>query len=195
MSELSTAERVRWADVRAYLEAHGWSSVKTKRDYVAVFRHADPPAEVLVPLDRQLPDYGRAMLQAASEIGRTEARSGDAVIRDLIQPSKDIVRFALVGGSTDTGSVALVDGFSLLGGARKALLASASTARIRRRFHPRLSFAEAENYLPTRLDPSWRPESPSDGERPPPSWLALRKWRQACARTGFSASSMMPRRS
>lgn len=142
------ADRLGWNEFRAYLEAHGWKSHPTKRPEIAVYRRSDPtPIEVVIPLERELADYGRAMFTAAEQVAAVEARSTDAVIHDLLEPSKDTLRFALLGEPMAMGTVGLSEGLSLLSGARKALLSSASSARKPRKFHPRLSFTEAEQYV------------------------------------------------
>ena len=138
---------LRWSDVRAYLEAHGWTRAESKRDYVAIFRHVAPRAEVVVPIDRDVGDYAEAMMQVASEVASVENRTAASVVHDLTKTSKDVLRFALTGNAIDAGTVRLDEGLALLNGARKALMASASTVRVRRRFHPRLGFAEAESYV------------------------------------------------
>lgn len=147
MNVMIPAPDLRWSDVRAYLEAHGWTRAASKRDYVAIFRHAAPSAEVVVPIDREVGDYAEAMQRVAVEVAAVEKRTAAAVVHDLTQPSKDVLRFALSGQDIDAGTVGFDEGLALLNGVRKALMASASTVRVRRRFHPRLGFAEAESYV------------------------------------------------
>lgn len=148
MSSSYPVDRIGWHDVRAYLDAHGWKQRHGKRSDIAIFRHAEPtPAEVVVPLARDLKDYARAMLAAVEQIASVETRSVDAVVHDLLQPSKDTIRFAIHGDGMRGGTLNLDDGVGLLVGAKKALMASACTAKMPRRFHPRMSFADAEKYV------------------------------------------------
>ncbi|HET9954201.1 MAG TPA: hypothetical protein VFQ61_06845, partial [Polyangiaceae bacterium] len=141
------ASQLGYQDVRDYLRAHGWTQASSKRDYVAIYRHDAPRAEVLIPLDRDLADYGKAMWLAAREIATVERRTVESVLHDLRQPRLDRIRISLEGEDLENGTLALAQGVSLLSGVRKALLASASTVRHARRYHPRMSFSEAELFV------------------------------------------------
>lgn len=145
------ASRVAYQDVRDYLRARGWSSVKSLRTYAAVFRSPQPDSmEVQIPLDRQLGDYAEAMVALAERVARVEGkeRTQMAVLHDLRQPRRDVIRFGIESDETEAGSVGLADGLSLVIGVRKALLASACSAlKPERAFHPRMTLSDAEAFV------------------------------------------------
>lgn len=145
---LRLGTQVDYLDVRAYLEARGWSRVPSRRPYAAIYRSArEPLVEVQVPLDRDLADYGDAMVVIARRVSEWEGRSVESVLHDLLQPRRDLLRFGLEGDATRDGGVSLADGLDLANGVRKALLASACSVKRPRAFHPRMGLAEAESFV------------------------------------------------
>jgi hypothetical protein len=140
--------RVDYLEVRAYLEARGWTRVPSRRAYAAIYRSPrEPVAEVQVPLDRDLADYAEAMGVVARRVSEWEGRSAESVLHDLLQPRRDVLRFGLEGEVTRDGGVSLADGLGLANGVCKALLASACSVKRPRAFHPRLGLAEAESFV------------------------------------------------
>lgn len=69
------------------------------------------------------------------------------MLRDLLQPDRDVVRFALTGSGVRAGTIELAAGFGLVAGALKSLRASACSAKRPRRFHPRMTLSEADSYV------------------------------------------------
>ena len=144
---LALASRIGFQDARDYLKARGWRPRHSRREYVAIFASPQGDAEVLIPLERDLGDYAEAMRRATETVAEIEARPPAQVLHDLLQPRSDTLRFALEGERHEGGVVGLDHGESLIRGARKALLASACGARRPRRFHPRMSLAEAQSFV------------------------------------------------
>jgi hypothetical protein len=146
---LTLGARVDYQNVRSYLEAHGWSRIPSRRLQAAIYRSGRAPAvEVQVPLDRDLIDYGEAMVAVARRIAEHEQRPAESILRDLLRPRRDLHRFALEGAETQDGGIHLENGLSLVNGVRKALLSSAcSVKRPGTTFHPRMSLADAEAFL------------------------------------------------
>lgn len=103
--------------------------------------------EVQIPLDTSLADYGDAIVLAVRRISDHEARPVEHVLRDLMQPRSDTLRYALSGAAIETGTVGLTAGLSLVQGAVKSLLVSACSVQRPRRFHPRMTLAEAEGFV------------------------------------------------
>jgi hypothetical protein len=136
-------------DLLGYLRSRGWSKVPSRRPEAAVFRHeAEPWAEVYIPLDRAFADYAEAIATAASRIGEQEGRARESVLRDLQHVRRDVLRFGLEGSDAEAGTVALLDGAALVGGVRKALLASAcSVERPGQRFYPRMTLRDADAFV------------------------------------------------
>jgi hypothetical protein len=77
-----------------------------------------------------------------------EKRPAAEVLNDLLLPPADVLRFTESGPAAVSGDVPLEHGIRLMVGARKQLLAAAcSELRPQQRYHPRMSFAEAEQFL------------------------------------------------
>jgi hypothetical protein len=146
-SPLTLASRIGFQDARDYLKSRGWTPRQSRREYVAIFASPQGEAEVLIPLERDLGDYAEAMRRATETVAEIEERAPAQVLHDLLQPRADTLRFALEGDRHEGGVVGLDQGASLLIGARKALLASACGALRPRRFHPRMSLADAQSFV------------------------------------------------
>lgn len=140
--------QVRSLDLKSYLLAHGWQRFPGRRADVGIFRHAgSPEAEVLLPFSLDFADLEQGLARAVAEIARFERRPAAAVLRDLLRPRADILRFAVEGHATDDGGIGLDEGLALLSGSRKALLAAACSAERPQRFHRRMSLREAEAFV------------------------------------------------
>lgn len=145
---LTLGAEVDYQNVRDYLESRGWTQFPSKRSYVAIYRKPEEPsAEAVLPLERGLADYEESMVRVARKVASFEGRSPESVLRDLLRPRNDVLRFALEGPVTQTGTIGLLDGAALVGGAKKALLASACSVKKPRTYHPRLDLAEAEAFV------------------------------------------------
>jgi hypothetical protein len=145
---LELGSQVGYLDVRAYLEARGWLRAPSRRAYAAIYRSgSEPLTEVQVPLDRDLADYAEAMVVIARRLAAVEKRSADAILHDLLQPRRDLLRFGLEGEAMRDGGISLGEGLDLVNGVRKALLASACSVKRPRAFHLRLGLAEADAFV------------------------------------------------
>lgn len=149
-SSQNIADRIGYQEVREYLKHRGWFAVPSRQAYAAIYRMrrtGEADAEVVVPLTRDLDDYADAIETIARRAAAVEGRPAEAVLHDLLQPRKDVVRFALKGSSLDSGSIDLLGAVGLLSGAKKCLLASAITAKRPAKFHAKLRLAEADEYV------------------------------------------------
>lgn len=63
-----------------------------------------------MPWSLDFADLHEAMERAVKEIARVEKRPVSAVLRDLLQPRSDVLRFAVEGRGTDDGGIALDEG-------------------------------------------------------------------------------------
>jgi hypothetical protein len=134
--------------VKSYLLARGWERAPSKRTSVGIFRRPESTApEVLLPLNRDFADLSDALTGAVEEIARFEQRPAQEVLRDLLRPRSDHLRFAVEGRETADGAIGLEDGIALLSGSRKALLAAACSVKRPQRFHPRMSLREADAFV------------------------------------------------
>ncbi|MFP2925617.1 hypothetical protein ACLESO_10430 [Pyxidicoccus sp. 3LG] len=115
MLSMELGNQVDSLDVRAYLEARGWISVPSRSPYAAIYRsHGDCFAEVQVPLDRNLADYGEAIGVIAQRLAAYERRSAESVLDELLmlrasresQPDQFVGTVVeLMGGPGDRGEV------------------------------------------------------------------------------------------
>jgi hypothetical protein len=135
-------------EVRRYAIAGGWRRVEGVNGVIALYQHPDSQLDQLVvPLDPSTDDYGRTM---ADVIERLAVRSGLSplqIVEDLLNAPCDVVRFRLDEPDSQSGSISLAQGISLLGAAERALLSAACSVIQPQTFHPRLSRGEAEQLV------------------------------------------------
>lgn len=94
LSELAAA--VAYQDLRSYLEARRWDQFPSRIGYAAIYRSPDAGAvEVQIPLDTDLADYADAIVLAARRIAEFEHRPVEQILRDLLQPRSDTIRYSL----------------------------------------------------------------------------------------------------
>src|SRR5271163_2051650 len=82
--------------MKDYLLARGWERASSKRPNVGIFRRPEAEeAEVLLPLSGDFADLDEAMESAVKEVARFEQRPPVQVLRDLLSPRADRLRFAV----------------------------------------------------------------------------------------------------
>ncbi len=143
-------ERLDPIQVKQYAKATGWVRERSLSDYrVAIYAHPTSDLDqILVPLIPRAYGFARAMGDVISILAEREQRPAIEILNDLLLPPADVIRFTEADATTANGDVPLDHGLALLTGARKALLAAAcSERRPRQRFHPRMSLAEADQFL------------------------------------------------
>ena len=157
---LELARRVLPQYAREYAKSRGWQRVDTKRAAVAVY--AVPVAgryeEVVIPADPAIDDYPRRIIDSVLNLAEFESRQPMELLEDLLQAEADTLRFILDDTATAEGSLPVSAGLDLVEGVRRSLLAAAcSTVDPGRRFHPRMSGAEADQFVKAcRLKPAER---------------------------------------
>ncbi len=146
---LNLLERLDPVQVKQYAKATGWVREGSLSDYRgAIFAHPTSDLDqLLVPLIPRAHGFARAMGDVVSILAEREKRSAIEILNDLLLPPADVVRFTEAGSTTASGDVPLDHGLALLAGARKALLAAACSELRPQRYHPRMSFADAEQFL------------------------------------------------
>jgi len=135
--------------VQAYLKNRGWQKIESKRQEVAIFQKewGGDFFEVILPKDRTLLDFQRAMLRVVETIAASEDRGVDALITDLLLPPADIIRFQLEQEKIENGTVPLKDGVNWIENVSKALLAAACDEVQPSSFHKRLTYKEASHFI------------------------------------------------
>ncbi|NJK32836.1 MAG: hypothetical protein HC927_10750 [Deltaproteobacteria bacterium] len=142
------AAAVGYQDFRSYLIARGWTPSPSRRNNVAILRSPGTgEVEIQLPLDTNFADYVEAIVLAARRLAAHEGRPLEATLRDLTHPRRDVLRYALSGEATESGTLSLQAGANLVNGALKSLLASACSVQRPRTFHPRMTLGDAETFV------------------------------------------------
>ncbi len=140
--------QLRPLDVQNYARATGWQRVQGVKGDIAVYHRADlEDDEIIVPQNPNYADYALRMAEAVSALSEAEHRLPGEIVADLLLPPADVLRFREEGPTTQDGGIGLQDGIRLLSSVRKTLLATACDIVQPQRFHPRLSFAEAVQFV------------------------------------------------
>lgn len=146
--EPEDVRRLSFLAVKRYLLAKKWQGAASRRSNVGIFRRPESEEhEILLPLSSDFADLDEAMVRAVEGIARFEQRPAHHVLRDLLRPRSDRLRFAVEGRETAGGTIGLDDAIALLSGSRKALLAAACSVKRPQRFHPRMSLREADAFV------------------------------------------------
>lgn len=140
--------QLRPLDVQNYARATGWQRVQGVKGDIAVYHRADSEDdEIIVPQNPNYADYALRMAEAVSALSEAERRLPGEIVADLLLPPADILRFREEGPQTQDGGIGLQEGIRLLSSVRKTLLATACDIVQPQRFHPRLSLAEAVQFV------------------------------------------------
>lgn len=133
------------ASLRAYAEVRGWKQTGTYGRGNAVFEK-DGAAKIVVPKSQRLDDYALAVHSILAIWSRDENREEVAILRDLFQVDRDIIRIR-APRAADDGSIAIEAGVSLFHNAREMLIAAACAAREPKRSYRTGSHKEAQDYI------------------------------------------------
>ena len=140
--------QLRPLDVQNYARGIGWQRVQGIKGDIAVYHRPDlEDDEIIVPQNPNYADYALRMSEAIAVLSKTEHRLPNEIVADLLLPPADVLRFREEGPATQDGGIGLQDGIRLLSGVRKTLLATACDIVQPQRFHPRLSLAEAVQFV------------------------------------------------
>jgi hypothetical protein len=135
--------------VQEYARATGWrQEPRLGRGQTAVYERPESRKQQFsVPLDRELQDYDLLMARTVTMIAAFEERPATEVLGELLFPPSDVLKFAESSPAAAAGDVPFEHGLSLLHGVRKTLLAAACSTLRPVTFHPRMSLADAEQFL------------------------------------------------
>ena len=145
---LAMASRLKPLSVRNYAESRRWQQVEGVKGRLWVLRHDEQPLRQLhIPMDAGGSGFGDAILDVGVRLAEIENREITAVLADLQHPDADILRFRVETQETETGDLLLAADVSLREGARRILLAAASSVISPARHHPRMSRTQAERFV------------------------------------------------
>ena len=131
-----------------YVIAKGWHKVETQSNQYYLFSHPDMDLmQILIPKEPNTPDYSQRLLDVANRLSDQEERLVLLVLRDMIRPDSDCLHFSQHSPKTNSGRIALREGFALLDGIRDVLLSSACGVVGRQLFFKRMHRTEASNFL------------------------------------------------
>jgi hypothetical protein len=144
---LSLTQQILPTGVRDYAKFRKWEPVTGIKSRLWVFKEQGSLRQLLIPMDQEDDDYSEAILEVVQRIAENEKRNVISVISDLLTPNSDIIRFKISNDDSISGTRSLDDGVNLLDGAKKALLASASSVINPTTHHLRMSRTEAEDFI------------------------------------------------
>lgn len=134
--------------VQEYVRASGWAHNPSANGKSAVYERPESGREqIIIPLSRELRDFAPRMAEAIAYLAQWEKRPALQVLRDLLLPPADVLRFAESGPAADAGNVPLDHGLALVSGARLAILAAACSVLHPLTVHPGTLLGEAEPFL------------------------------------------------
>ena len=142
-------DRLDPVEVKSYASATGWvREPRLGAGRVAVFAHPTSDLDqILVPLYPGVRGFGLAMGDVVNILAEMERRPALQILNDLLMTPADTLRFNESGPAAKAGDVPLGHGIDMLSGARKQLLAAACSEVRPDKHFPRMSFAEAEEFL------------------------------------------------
>jgi len=135
--------------VQKYLKSRDWQAVVGKRQHIAILVSSDGHYEVTLPLERKFSDYRQAMIRAVERIAEAENCPIDEVLRTLLHPVADVLKFRLADEATELGSIPIEVGSQLLLQAKAAIYSAACDVIQPELYHPRLAFHNADRLVNT----------------------------------------------
>jgi len=149
---LELASALRPLEVRNYAESRNWQPISGVPGRQWVLNHGtERLRQVQIPMDAGTLGYEEAMLDVVRRFADIESREPEELLADLQHPDADTLRFRVVGPETQGGQLSLAADISLREGARRALLAAASSVVSPALYHPRLSRSQAEQLVRASL--------------------------------------------
>jgi hypothetical protein len=145
----SLLEKLSAPSVQSYLRARGWvREERIKSRDIGVYKILGKPAfDVIVPHNRDFPDYSNRMADVIEAIATLEQRKALEILNDLLAPAADVVRLRLDTPTARDGTVPLVDGLALFTKGKQALETAAYDELKPQKFHPRLNKAEPDLFI------------------------------------------------
>ncbi len=134
--------------VRVYAEGMGWRRVEGVNGKIAVYQNPNAPLrQLIVPQDERLDDYGLRTAEAIERLAEFEQRPAKEILNHLLLPPADILCFREFSPDAEAGNLSLDHAVRMIDGTRKALLSGAHSVLSPRKYHPRMSRSEAEDFI------------------------------------------------
>ena len=92
---MDLTEKINPHAVVRYLKDTGWMQYKTKKEYIKIFQKITEKEEfyqVIIPIDKTLADYKKAMFDAIEQIAFLEGQSTEQLMLYLLNPNTEVVQ-------------------------------------------------------------------------------------------------------
>ena len=125
---MDLTEKINPHAVVRYLKDTGWMQYKTKKEYIKIFQKITEKEEfyqVIIPIDKTLADYKKAMFDAIEQIAFLEGQSTEQLMLYLLNPNTDILKIRLQKKDVEAGSIFFDDAINLFENAKKLIAATA----------------------------------------------------------------------
>jgi len=145
---------------RRYLKAKGWREAdQHERSWRYELPTFERGVDVEIPKDSSFADYDRRVREVIEILELVEKRTADELVFDLGQPEADVLAFRFGGASTESGTVSVTDSARIHEAQKQLLLSIAHSVIEPRVHHPRLSKAEAVQFVESCREAPPRPGS------------------------------------
>ena len=119
------AGKISFVDLCKYVSDVGWTKYQGKvAEGIAIYQkyYKENFYQIKVPCNREFEDYSEAIYSAVEKISKTENKSVEQVILELLNPMSDILRVRQVSKNVENGSILVEDAINLFDNAKKMLL-------------------------------------------------------------------------
>ena len=132
------SERINTLLFAKYLKDSGWNHFDTKRKDIRVFQKTTSDGkfhQVIIPLERSLPDYDQAIMTAVDTVATAEGGTKENLLMFLLNPNSDILKIRLCKKGIESGSILFEDALHLYENARKLIASAAMDVQNPRKYH------------------------------------------------------------
>jgi hypothetical protein len=141
---------VRPLELATYMRAHGWEQVEVSPGTYSVWSGGPERShEVLVPLNPELLDFRRRIVDAIRGIAAAERRSHRVVLEEVSAVASDLIRVRVEDPSFKDGSIPIDAGAALIRFCRDMLVAAACSATEARPAYPAKKPSAVIDYVKT----------------------------------------------
>lgn len=145
---MSSDKMVAPTDLRDYLKTQGWTVLQAAlQDRLYVLEnHRFPRRQLVYPMDMTAPDYKESLDRVLWKLGDMTGQKPESLATRVHALRDDVLRFRVFSDANDT-SLPLGFAAALVQSTEKLLKAAACTVLRPRAHHPRLSLAEANQFV------------------------------------------------
>ncbi|MGW1420545.1 hypothetical protein ACWAT4_10555 [Bradyrhizobium manausense] len=136
------------AALRAYVVYEGWQRFESFGQYSEVYVNPRLPqtGELLIPISREIADYGSSIGDALTFLSKAEQRDELAIFSDIVRADRDVVRIR-APEADDDGSINVDSGAEIVQHSRDLLASAACAAFDPRRAYHLGKVQQAQEYM------------------------------------------------